>query len=290
MTRGGTRARPTRTGLLFLGLLVVMFLASMNYGANVGFFFTFLLAGMALAAWPLAHANVAAVELATEAPAEGFAGRPIALELAAEASRPAHELALHNRGEPCSLTTLHARCHPRLALGPLPRGRHRRITVEIHSLYPLGLFHARRSLDLDAEILVFPAPAGHAVPDCAPAPGREGEQGRQSEVDFAGVRPALPGEPPSRIAWKASARSQETLSKAWEGREGSACWLDWDRLPGSDTEARLSQLARWVLECERGGRPYALRLPAATVPPGTGRPHRHRCLEALACHPEAPRG
>jgi hypothetical protein len=37
-------------------------------------------------------------------------------------------------------------------------------------------------------------------------------------------------------------------------------WLDWAQLPGLDTEARLSQLTRWVLEADRLGLGYGLNL------------------------------
>ena len=37
--------------------------------------------------------------------------------------------------------------------------------------------------------------------------------------------------------------------------------VDWDSLPGMETEARLSQLCRWVLDAHRSGLSYGLVLP-----------------------------
>jgi uncharacterized protein (DUF58 family) len=41
-------------------------------------------------------------------------------------------------------------------------------------------------------------------------------------------------------------------------------------------------LCHWVLQAERFGQSYGLRIPGTTVPQGRGEAHRTRCLEALA--------
>ena len=52
------------------------------------------------------------------------------------------------------------------------------------------------------------------------------------------------------------------------------------RLP--DTEARLCQLARWVVDADGRGERYGLELPGTSIPADSGPEHRHRCLAALA--------
>ena len=59
-------------------------------------------------------------------------------------------------------------------------------------------------------------------------------------------------------------------------------WLDWNDLPDLDTEARLSQLTRWVLDAHGASRHYGLRLPGLTIEPASGEDHRESCLRALA--------
>jgi hypothetical protein len=58
--------------------------------------------------------------------------------------------------------------------------------------------------------------------------------------------------------------------------------LDFELLQELPLERRLSQLARWVLECERLGESYKLRLPQLTLPAGSGDAQQRRCLTALA--------
>jgi uncharacterized protein (DUF58 family) len=47
-------------------------------------------------------------------------------------------------------------------------------------------------------------------------------------------------------------------------------------------ESRLSILCQWVLQAERFGQAYGLRLPGIAIPPSRGEAQRNRCLEALA--------
>ena len=59
-------------------------------------------------------------------------------------------------------------------------------------------------------------------------------------------------------------------------------WFEWDSLPMSDPESRLAQLCRWIVDAHGDGHAFGLRLPAAVIEPNLGRPHRRRCLTALA--------
>jgi uncharacterized protein (DUF58 family) len=47
-------------------------------------------------------------------------------------------------------------------------------------------------------------------------------------------------------------------------------------------EARLSRLTAWVLQADRLGLDYGLRLPGKEIAMGHGAAQRRRCLEALA--------
>ena len=87
------------------------------------------------------------------------------------------------------------------------------------------------------------------------------------------------------MAWKALARGGEAAVRSYTDLGAQPEWLDWSALEGLDTETRLSQLCRWVLECEAApARPYGLRIPGVEIPPGRGAAHRSRCLRALAAY------
>ena len=84
------------------------------------------------------------------------------------------------------------------------------------------------------------------------------------------------------MAWKLVARGGPFLVAQYQGASGPSRTLDFDALGDLDTEARLSQLAAWVLECDQSGAPYALRLPGLEIPLGAGATQRRASLEALA--------
>jgi uncharacterized protein (DUF58 family) len=80
------------------------------------------------------------------------------------------------------------------------------------------------------------------------------------------------------------ARSEDMLTKQFTGEAAAELWLDWARLPQLPVEQRLSRLAGWVLEAERSGAQYGLRLPGVEIAAGRGELQRAACLQALALY------
>jgi uncharacterized protein (DUF58 family) len=58
--------------------------------------------------------------------------------------------------------------------------------------------------------------------------------------------------------------------------------LDYAQTQGNDTEERLSNLCRWVIDAEQAGFRYGLLLPGKKLMPKSGREHYQACLQALA--------
>jgi uncharacterized protein (DUF58 family) len=130
---------------------------------------------------------------------------------------------------------------------------------------------------------VYPASAGTRPLPVTLAPARAARDGTRTEGDdFGGVRAWRVGESQRHIDWKAAARGQPLLIKQWSGDADTTVVLDWDTLADLAPEARLSQLARWIVQAERGGSQYALRLPGVALPAARGEAHFHACLRRLA--------
>jgi uncharacterized protein (DUF58 family) len=72
------------------------------------------------------------------------------------------------------------------------------------------------------------------------------------------------------------------MTKQFAAEPEGSIHLDFSLVPSSDVEARLSQLALWIIEAERARRPYGLRLPGTEIVPAIGPTHFHRCLHALS--------
>jgi uncharacterized protein (DUF58 family) len=161
----------------------------------------------------------------------------------------------------------------------------------VRTLFPFELFRAWAWLHMDLTALVYPKPAP-AAPEPPPIQAAQGhrQHDARGEEDFAGLRRYHAGDSPRHVAWKAFARSGELLSKQFSGADTSSQWFDLDYVTATDLERKLSILTRWIVDADRTGQDYGLRISGTEFPPAHGERHRHCCLEALALFaPEKPR-
>jgi uncharacterized protein (DUF58 family) len=86
------------------------------------------------------------------------------------------------------------------------------------------------------------------------------------------------------VAWKAYARGAPLLVREYHGEGALRREFDFEGLHGLDTEARLSQLARWIVDAHARGESWVLRLPGTPALAGSGAEHRAACLARLALY------
>ncbi len=276
---------PTRTGFGLAGFVLLLLATATNYGNSLVFLLAFALTGLGLVAMLETWRNLAGLRVRAGATRAAFAGEAAGYDLwleAGERERWALRLA-PDSGPAVSLVRVGRQPTQVQLERPAPRrGRQRLGRVRLESRFPLGLFRAWTWIDFDTEALVYPRPLGSGEPPAGSArrPSAEGDAGHGAD-DFRGYRNYHPGDPPRQIDWKAFARTDTLWTREFGGDGGEHCWLEWAATAG-DTERRLSQLCRWVLDAEAAGLGYGLRLPDATLEPGRGPEQRSRCLRALA--------
>lgn len=279
---------PTRFGLLFAALLVVQLLAAINYGNGLAYALTFLLGSLAVVSMLYTHRNLIRLRLAAGNSAPVFAGETAVfrIHLINDTSTARFGVAvIHNKNEIASVD-IPARSSADVEL-PVPAVKRGYLTmppVTMTTRFPLGLLYTwSRRVELGQSCLVYPRPA-------APTPLRTREvetldpsRGlRAGGDDYIGTREFRPGDSPHHVDWKAVARGEGWHIKQFGGGYQSTVWLDWDTLAGLGSEERLRVLTRWVLDAERDGMLYGLRLPEKTFSPANGEHHEHECLRALA--------
>jgi uncharacterized protein (DUF58 family) len=280
---------PTRLGLAYAGMLFAMLLGGMNYNNNLGLGLTFLLAGLGLVAMHHCHGTLSGLRLRLVEAEPGYAGGRVRfrwlLENDSRMPRPAIELQAGTQppeAPPAEVAPLGSA----MADVQLPAPTRGRVPLErlvVATSHPLGLFRAWAVLHPQHAAIAWPAPVERelAAPQTATDTGGA-QSGASGEEDFAGLRPFQAGDSLRRVAWKAHARGQGLHTKQYSGTEVVTHVFDWDSLPGLATEARLSQLCRWVLDAHDRGEGYGLRLPGAVIEVNLGTAHRERCLNALA--------
>jgi uncharacterized protein (DUF58 family) len=283
---------PTRLGLAFAGMLVLMWIGAVNYQNNLAFLLTFLLAGVYLAAMRQVFQNLAGVELQAQAADPVFAGDsarfPVRLANARRHPRIAIELGI-GRDPPAAWLDVDAAgvAHTTVPVAASRRGRLGPGRMTISTRYPGGLFRAWSRFHPDVECLVYPAPETGRASQPPGSGGRgAGTETGAGEDDFSGLRAYRPGDSVRRIAWKAT-HARDLQIKTFTGAAPSRQWLCWEQTQGS-VEARLSRLCRWIIDADAEGRSYGLDLPGVRIEPGNGNQHRHRCLAALALFGGAP--
>lgn len=282
---------PTRFGVGFALMSLVMLVAAINYSNSMAFALTFLLAALGLVSMHHTHANLIGISLRSFGGTSGdavFAGDDALLQFVAHNPSRATRLSLELRWSSQQDGARHYLPEQdsatfTLRLQTTRRGRLQAPMLRLSTQAPLGLFEAWTWLAVDARLLVYPtpAPAGRLPP-----PSSQGQRisplPRIGSEDFAGFRDYVPGDSPRLIHWKSLARTGRALVQRFDDGIATEVWLDWQMLNGLDTEQRLSQLTRWVLDADAAGSRYGLRLPNLALPPNAGAAHRSVCLEALA--------
>ncbi len=278
---------PSRTGLALGGLLFLMLLAGLNYANSLALFLTFLLIAFCLVAMQQCHRNLQGLVVeSVHAPAV-FAGRPGTVFAACVNPGALPRLRVSGRldGEAAGLADLAPGGQGLLAMpvSPAARGIVHIARIRIGTTHPFGIFHAWTWLHAPAQLLVYPAPAGTLpMPQgYSPQPGVHARRGAGVD-EWAGLRPFRDGDSPRQVDWKAYAREAPLLVKEYHAFGTELRTFDYALVRLADPEARLSQLARWVVDADARGERYALELPGLSIPADSGPEQRHRCLAALA--------
>ena len=156
-------------------------------------------------------------------------------------------------------------------------------TATVFSSYPLGLFKAWSPLRFDSQTLVYPMPVkvGLAFPDSGLDVANQYQHSYKGD-EFYGLKTYQTGDSIRQIHWRAFAKGRGLHSKQYAGSGSQEIWLDYAQTSGNDTEERLSNLCRWVIDAEQAGFRYGLLLPGKKLMPKSGREHYQACLQALA--------
>ena len=285
---------PTRSWVWLLAVLAAMWYAAISQSNSAAYLLMFFLSSMVLVTAIHAHFALVGLRLRVERTEPVFAGETVRLQVEvvnptrrgrlALAVAPnkhvfkpgAHAALGHLLGE-SSLTA-------ELTLPTTQRGRFEVGRLALTTVYPMGFFRSWRYEPTDASFLVYPAPAGSmplpeglsVTADVVAGVGAGGD-------DYVGSRPYQTGESQRHVDWRAVARGQPLLVKQFSGTGSRRLWLEYASVAHlADLEQRLAQLSAWIVEADRSGYAFGLRLPGFEAEPARDRTHFHRCLAALA--------
>ncbi len=277
---------PTRWGLLYGVMLIALLVGSINYSLSLGYYVTFLLASLGNIAMLHTWRNLVYLQIEVLHAKPVFAGdlAQVILKISDHknrhryniAARFADNLVTQNDIAPNALQPFE------LALVTQKRGWLNVPRIALFTEFPLMLFHAWAYVDNPFQVLVYAKPSENSLlPESIDAGAKGSSNLSQGDDDFYGHKTYQIGDSPSRVDWKASSRGVGMLTKQYSGTGQSTLWLDWAATDG-DTETRISQMTKWVIEANSANQIYGLKLPASRIEPSNSDAHYHQCLRALA--------
>jgi len=283
---------PSRAGLAFGIVLLLLLIVSINYQLSLGFALTFLLAGSAAASIQMTHGSLRGLTLHLKPLVPAFDGDAAVMEVIVTNPGAARMgvgfgLDLGVRPIPLAYAEIPAQGQASVHLSWLAphRGLHQLPVVRVESRYPFGLFRAWTIWRPAGRQWIYPRPEA-PTPPWPQAQAQQGDDRHAARTgagtEFEGVRAYRRGDTLRQVVWKKAARTGELISRETAGAVQRELMLQWQQAQGLDTEARLSRLAAWVVAADAAGHSWGLSLPGTELPPDNGAPHRHAALRALA--------
>lgn len=302
LTQRNVYILPTRPGLMLALTLMVLLVASINYQLNLGYLLTFLLAGSAVTGMHVCHGTLRGLAMNLIAPSAHFTGAAAIFDVKLTNDRRSvrYGIGVSVLASPdgpgpdqphWAWTDVPAQgsATVQIAFTPQHRGLHRLPTLTAETRFPLGTFRVWAIWRPAAQMLVYPAPELHAppLPPGEPRSGGADASARwQSAGEFDGIRGYRRGDPLKLVMWKKAAKADDQgnglVVRDTQQAQRHELWLDFLQAGSLGTEARLSRLCAWILQADKLGLRYGLRLPGLQIKPGSGEVHKRQCLEALA--------
>jgi len=280
---------PTKTGVIFSMLLIILLLGSVNYGKSLGYVLVFLLAGIGNVAMFATWRNLAGLRLRAGGCSPVFAGEEAVFAVLLENldATGRYSIAVSQNAEEFEVVDVPADGVAQIHFsrktgqrGMVSAGRFR-----LYTGFPTGLFVAWTWIELKMQCVVYPRPALRALipPGDAVVDGESDLPGDGFD-EYTGLRKYQAGDSWRRVSWKATARSGELYTREFAGGAPELQWIDWKSVAAGSTEERLSLMTRMVVDAEAQQRYYGLRLPYIEIAPDHGRRHYLQCLKHLALY------
>ena len=279
---------PTRWGVLFAIMLILLLVGSINYSISLGYYVTFLLASLGHTAMLHTWRNLVHLQISILPTEPVFAGNiaQVKVQIADTKTRARTAIAAQFENNALAINDIASNASA-LFLVPLQtqqRGWQALPRIKLHTEFPLSLFHAWAYVNNSQQVLIYAKPSkNNSLPPMlnnAQASGKT--HSARGDEDFDGHKTYQIGDAPSRVDWKASSRGIGMFSKQYSGNGASTIWLDWETTKGLDFEARISQLTKWVIDAHAAQQHFGLKLPNLTLAPIHSQAHYHEALQALA--------
>ncbi|GGI91079.1 DUF58 domain-containing protein [Shewanella gelidii] len=287
---------PSKFGVVWFGLVILLYLFGTNYQNNLVIGLSILLASILHTCIIYSYRNLAGLKLQSMPAAQVYAGDTLSFPSHLSSEKGANEVLL---SYPFAQGEVDQSIAPQVKQAPVkvlvsypstPRGRVNPGRLKIESYYPLGLCRAWSYVDLATELIVYPTPVESKIALNAQQSNnqQENHHGRQvAGIDeYQGLKEYVKGESLKQVAWKQLAQGKGMLTKEFQQPLGAPIWLTLDSSQSRNYETKISELTWQVEKLHQSNQLFGLKIDNITIEPSHGEGHRHACLEALSLLPK----
>lgn len=262
-----------KEGYLYLLLLLITFIAGINYGNNLVLALCFLLASILVLSFYLAFKQLYGLSVAHETAELGQVGQALTVKFNFTPLK--QHLHLHLRFEYAEqakkVTVLSTPLTIEFQQVPQQRGRYQFERLYFYSVYPFGIIRAWSYAYLHKEMWICPEPLMVNLTQFGfNANPQDQNQGIE---DFSHLRAFQQGDTLNRIAWQQLAKGRGVLVKQFEENEQQHMQFDYADMPATLHEQKLGQLMFLIQTAYEQQNPFALKLPSQQLLLGEGEQH-----------------
>ncbi len=289
---------PTGRGLFVILTAIVLLLVGINYQLSLAFVVAFLLAGLMQAALLVGYRNLRGLIVRAGRSPHCKLGESLVFSIAlASPDRNRDGVALAARAENASkiiakngplsvagdTTELVTLVFTAIRRGLMPLGR-----IVIESRAPYGLIRAWSYVHFEWLGVIEPQPETPPPPLPLMAGDNDGSASRNLHVahDPDSLRDYAPGDSLKRVAWKQVAKSGDWYTRTGDSGHRQEIDLSWQAVSLTETEARLSRMAAWLLRAHNENCAYALTMPNGHLPLADGSQQFADASLLLAAYPQ----
>jgi uncharacterized protein (DUF58 family) len=282
---------PTKAGLFFALILFLMLITAINFSNSLIYLLTFFLASLAISSMFFTQKSLLGLSfqagVASPVYCQQISQVPLNISYAPNYQSLPSCLTIKLENFTLTIDSLEQQEAIMLPIKTLKRGYVKIPLITISSIFPFGLFNAWSNIKLSNQSVVYPLPI--ISDDFVKLAQKSVHSGKQNSSnkgmeDFIGLDKYVAGQSLKQVHWKAYAKQQGMYIKKFSGGSLSdRYWFDFEMFePFSTLEQRLSYLTYFILQADKNGDSYGLKIPKHTIAINNGSIHKHQCLKAMA--------
>ena len=254
-------------GYLYLVLILLTFIAGVNYANNLILGFCFLVSAILCISFYLTFKQLHGLKLEVSVNEVGQAGHQLDLQLHfQQVQRQPRYLWVKTGQHLEKIFISELKQSMTLSFFTDKRGQFDYPTIQMYSVYPFGLVRAWTYFYLKETSWVAPRAAFYA------AENKQHRQNLEPDMDeFHELRNFKAGDSLQAVSWKQAARGQGLYIKVFEQHDEQLnIEIHYQHMPSTEHEEKLSLMMGLIEQCEQIHCAYAVFLPQAELTVGLG--------------------